>query len=95
MHEARRRTIRHNPRKPAYCETGRPDLRRTSGLAVFDRFGGLISLHYECSVGSTVRVHGGDRTMLDVQIIDLLANNPFQKNDRRPGVGKTQFSIRP
>jgi hypothetical protein len=30
MHEARHRTIRRNPRKPAYCETGRPYLRRTS-----------------------------------------------------------------
>jgi very-short-patch-repair endonuclease len=32
MHEARRRTARRNPRKPAYCETGRPYLRRTFGL---------------------------------------------------------------
>ncbi len=37
MHEARHRTIRRNPRKPAYCETGRPYLRRTSGLAWFER----------------------------------------------------------
>jgi hypothetical protein len=37
MHEARYRTIRHNPRKPAYCETGRrPYLRRTSGLGDVD-----------------------------------------------------------
>jgi hypothetical protein len=27
-----RRTIQRNPRKPAYCETGRPGLKRTSGL---------------------------------------------------------------
>ncbi len=33
MHEARHRPFRRNPRKPAYCETGRPYLRRTSGLA--------------------------------------------------------------
>src|SRR5215471_4706766 len=33
MHEARHRPSRRNPRKPAYCETGRPYLRRTSGLA--------------------------------------------------------------
>jgi hypothetical protein len=32
MHEARRRFIQRNPRKPAYCETGRLYLRRTSGL---------------------------------------------------------------
>src|SRR5215472_15905946 len=32
MHEARHRPSRRNPRKPAYCETGRPYLRRTSGL---------------------------------------------------------------
>src|ERR1700738_2130581 len=32
MHEARRRYIQRNPRNPAYCETGRPYLRRTSGL---------------------------------------------------------------
>ncbi len=32
MHEARRRTTQRNPRIPAYCETGRPYLRRTSGL---------------------------------------------------------------
>jgi hypothetical protein len=32
MHEARRRFIQRNPRNPAYCETGRPYLRRTSGL---------------------------------------------------------------
>src|SRR3954463_5365406 len=32
MHEAPARTTRRNPRKPAYCETGRPYLRRTSGL---------------------------------------------------------------
>ncbi|WP_216856448.1 hypothetical protein, partial [Acidisphaera sp. S103] len=31
-HEARHQTTRCNPRKPAYCETGRPYLRRTSGL---------------------------------------------------------------
>ena len=37
MHEARHRTIRRNPRKPAYCETGRPYLRRTSGRAPGDR----------------------------------------------------------
>src|SRR5271166_248484 len=33
MHEARRRFLQRNPRCPAYCETGRPYLRRTSGLA--------------------------------------------------------------
>ncbi len=32
MHEARRRSIRCNPRCPAYCETGRPVLRRTCRL---------------------------------------------------------------
>ena len=32
VHEARHQTIRRNPRKPAYCETGRPYLRRTFGL---------------------------------------------------------------
>ena len=32
MHEARHRTILCNPRIPAYCETGRPYLRRTCGL---------------------------------------------------------------
>ena len=32
MHEARHRPSRRNPRKPAYCEAGRPYLRRTSGL---------------------------------------------------------------
>jgi hypothetical protein len=32
MHEARRRFVQRNPRSPAYCETGRPYLRRTSGL---------------------------------------------------------------
>src|SRR6516225_3733726 len=34
MHEARHRPFRRNPRKPAYCETGRPYLRRTSGLVL-------------------------------------------------------------
>jgi hypothetical protein len=33
MPKAWRRTIRRNPRTPAYCETGRPNLRRTFGLA--------------------------------------------------------------
>src|SRR6516162_5839712 len=33
MHEARHRPVRRNPRLPAYCETGRPVLRRTCGLA--------------------------------------------------------------
>ena len=37
MHEARHRPTRRNPRKPAYCETGRPYLRRTSGLAEIDK----------------------------------------------------------
>src|SRR4029077_6200375 len=32
MHEARRRPARRNPRYLAYCETGRPVLRRTCGL---------------------------------------------------------------
>ena len=32
MHEARHRNFRCNPRYPAYCETGRPNLRRTCGL---------------------------------------------------------------
>jgi hypothetical protein len=32
MHEARRWSIQRNPRDPAYCETGRPYLGRTSGL---------------------------------------------------------------
>ena len=33
MHEALRRPIRRNPRKPAYREAGRPGLNRTCGLA--------------------------------------------------------------
>ena len=50
MHEARYRTIRCNPRKPAYCETGRPYLRRTSGLdrgssATHPRSGGNQPAH--------------------------------------------------
>ena len=45
MHEARYRTIRHNPRKPAYCETGRPYLRRTSGLvAIAGKNGAAVLL---------------------------------------------------
>ena len=45
MHEARHRPSRRNPRKPAYCETGRPYLRRTSGLEAFIRYlmrGGIL-----------------------------------------------------
>jgi hypothetical protein len=34
---------RCNPRKPAYCEMGRPNLRRASGLAAALWFGRLVS----------------------------------------------------
>jgi hypothetical protein len=37
MHEVRRRFVQRNPRSPAYCETGRPYLRRTSGLGRLPR----------------------------------------------------------
>jgi hypothetical protein len=39
MHEARHRPIQCNPRYPAYCETGRPVLRRTCGLGLEQHLG--------------------------------------------------------
>ena len=45
---------------------------------IFDRYGEVMGLTTEISIGSIVRVHGEDRTMRAIQIVHLEMINPFQ-----------------
>jgi hypothetical protein len=45
---------------------------------IFNRYGEVVGLTAEISTGSIVRVHGEDRTMHAVQIIELQVVNPFR-----------------
>jgi hypothetical protein len=56
-HEARRRSIQCNPRRPAYCETGRPYLKRTSGLACLTAVARKIPRYLHEDARDAARAH--------------------------------------